>query len=101
MCWVLSQFSCIQFFGTLWTAARQTPLSMGFSRQEYWSGLTFPPPEDLPDPGIEPTSPVARALQADSLPLSHEGSFIPPTQINSKQIKYIYIYLNCGVGEDS
>ena len=47
---------------------------MGFSRQEYWSGLTFPPPGDLPDPGIEPTSPVARALQADSLPLSHWGS---------------------------
>ena len=47
---------------------------MGFSRQEYWSGLPFPPPEDLPDPGIEPTSP---ALQADSLPLSHWGSPIP------------------------
>ena len=43
----------------------QTPLSMGFSRQEYWSGLSFPPPGDLPDPGIEPWSP---ALQADSLP---------------------------------
>ena len=43
---------------------------MGFPRQEYWSGLPFPPPEDLPDPGIEPMSP---ALQADSLPLSHQG----------------------------
>ena len=58
MCWVLSQFSCVQFFATLWTAARQTPLSMGFSRQEYWSGLPFLPPGDLPDPGIEPTSPA-------------------------------------------
>ena len=48
-----------------WTAACQAPLSMGFSRQEYWSGLPFPSPGDLPDPGMEPRSP---ALQADSLP---------------------------------
>ena len=47
-----------------WTVACQAPLSMGFSRQEYWSGLPFPPPGDLPDPGIEPGSP---ALQAESL----------------------------------
>ena len=45
----------------------QAPLSMGFSRQEYWSGLPFPSPGDLPDPGIKPTSPVAPALQADTL----------------------------------
>ena len=50
---------------TPWTVARQTPLSMGFSRQEYWSGLPFPSPGDLPDPGIEPESP---SLQLDSLP---------------------------------
>ena len=56
---------------TLWTVAHQAPLSMGFPRQEYWSGLPFPPPGDLPHPGIELTSP---ALQADSLPLSHQGS---------------------------
>ena len=56
---------------TSWIVARQAPLSMGFSLQEYWSGLPFPPPGDLPDPGIEPGSP---ALQADSLPLSHQGS---------------------------
>ena len=49
----------------------QAPLSMGSSRQEYWSGLPFPSPGDLPDPGIEPTSLV---WQADSLPLSHKGS---------------------------
>ena len=48
-----------------WTVARQAPLSMGFSRQEYWSGLSFPSPGDLPYPGIEPWSP---ALQADDLP---------------------------------
>ena len=49
---------------TLWTVACQAPLSMGFSRQQYWSGLPFPPPGDLPDPGIEPGSP---ALEADAL----------------------------------
>ena len=46
----------------LWTIARQAPLSMGFSRQEYWSGLLCPPPGDLPDPGIEPTSLTSPAL---------------------------------------
>ena len=56
---------------TPWTVARQAPLFMGFSRQECWSGLPFPPPGDLPDPGIQPTSP---ALKAYSLPLSHQGS---------------------------
>ena len=50
---------------TPWTVAHQVPLSMGFSRQEYWSGLPFPSPGDLSDPGIKPMSP---ALQADSLP---------------------------------
>ena len=54
-----------------WTVAHQAPLSMGFPRQEYWSGLPFPSPGDPPDPGIKPRSP---ALQADSLPLSHRGS---------------------------
>ena len=54
-------FSC---FWTLWAVARQAPLSMGFSRQEYWSGLPCPSPGDLPNPGIKPRSP---ALQTDSL----------------------------------
>ena len=53
------------------SVARQAALSMGFSRQEYWSGLTCPPPGDLPNSGKEPTSPAASALLADSLPLSH------------------------------
>ena len=56
---------------TPWTVALQVPLSMGFPRQEYWSGVSLPSPVDLPDPGIKPTSP---ALQADSLPLSHQES---------------------------
>ena len=53
---VLSRFSRVQCFATLWTVARQAPLSMGFSRQEHWSWLLCPPPGDLPDPGIEPTT---------------------------------------------
>ena len=52
---------------TLWTVARQAPLSMGFSRQEYWSGLPFPPPGDPPDPGMELTFPVSPVLQVNSL----------------------------------
>ena len=54
----------------LWTVAHQGPLSMGFSRSEYWSGLPFPSPGDLSDPGVEPGSP---ALQADSLPTEPPG----------------------------
>ena len=54
--------SHVQFFANLWTVARQAPLSMGFSRQEYWSGLPFLLPRDLPDPGIELVSPVPPAL---------------------------------------
>ena len=53
-----------------WTVARQSSLSMGFSRQEYWNGLPFPSPGDLPDPEIEPVSPV---LQADYLLLARQG----------------------------
>ena len=60
----MKSLSHVRLFATLWTGARQAPLSMGFSRQEYWSGLPFPSPGDLPNPGIEPGSP---ALQADAL----------------------------------
>ena len=58
----------------IWTVACQAPVSMGFSRKEYWSGLPLPPPGDLLDPGIEPMSSVSPVLQADSLLLSHQGS---------------------------
>ena len=54
----------VQLFATPWTIAYQASLSMGFSRQEYWSGFPFPSPGDLPDPGIKPGSPT---LQADAL----------------------------------
>ena len=49
----LSRFSCVWLFATPWTVAHRLPLSMGFSRQEYWSGLPCPPPGDLPNPGIK------------------------------------------------
>ena len=54
----VKSLSHVQLFATPWTAAYQAPPSMGFSRQEYWSGLPFPSPGDLPDPGIEPKSPA-------------------------------------------
>ena len=60
----MKSLSHVQLFATLWTVAHQAPLSMGFTRQEYWSGLPFPSPGDFPNPGIEPRSPT---LQADAL----------------------------------
>ena len=62
-CWALSHATC-------WTVANQAPLSMEFPRQKHWSGLPFPSPGDLPDPGIEPGSPT---LQADALPSEPPG----------------------------
>ena len=59
---MLSCFSCVQLFVTLWTIARQAPPPIGFSRQEYWSGLPCPTPEDLPDPGIKLMSLISPAL---------------------------------------
>ena len=78
------------------TVARQAPLSTGFSRQEYWSGLPFPSPGDRPDPGIEPRS---LALQADSLPTELQGKpqrgfFLKPFSSGSGSI-------SCSVGSDS
>ena len=61
---MLSHFSCVWLFVALWTVTHQAPLSMGFSRQEYWSGLPFPSPGDLPNPGIEPMSLMFPALAA-------------------------------------
>ena len=67
--------SRVRLFATPWTVAHQAPPSMGFSRQEYWSGLPFPSPGDIPDPGIEPRSP---ALEADTLTSEPPGK---PKQI--------------------
>ena len=63
-----------RLFTTPWTAAHQAPLSMVFSRQEYWGGLPFPPPGHLPNLRIEPMSFVSPALQVDSLPLVTPGN---------------------------
>ena len=65
---MLSHFNSVRLFVILWNITCQAPLSVGFSREEYWSGLPFPSPGDPPHPGIEPTSPVSPDLQADSLP---------------------------------
>ena len=67
---VVSPFSHVRLFVTPWIIACQIFLSIGFSQQEYWSGLPCPPPGDLPNPGIEPTSP---ALQVASLPAEPQG----------------------------
>ena len=76
--------SHVQLFSTPWTVARQAPLSLGFSRQAYWSGLPRPPPGDLPNPGIEPRSP---AWQVHSLPAEPQGKLLwimmPWTFVNS------------------
>ena len=71
---ILSRFGHVRLFATLWTVALQALLSIGFSRKEYWSGMPCPFSGDLPNPGIEPMSPVAPELQTDSLPLNHWGS---------------------------
>ena len=70
----VESLSLVRLLETPWTVAYQAPPSMGFSRQEYWSGLPFPSLGDLPDPGIEPRSP---ALQADALTSEPPGK--PPT----------------------
>ena len=77
---MLSGFSCVQLLVILWTVAHQTPLI----RQEYWSGLPFPSPGDLPNPGIEPGS---LTFQADSLPSEPPGK--PITTVRGSKMKFI------------
>ena len=67
----VKSLSCVRLFATPWTVAYQASPSMGFSGQEYWSGVLFPSPGDLPDPGIKPGSP---AWQAEALPAEPPGS---------------------------
>ena len=66
---LLFSHSAVSDSVTPWTVALQAPLSMGFSRQDYWSGLSFPPPRELPNPGIEPASP---ALEVNYLPPTYK-----------------------------
>ena len=91
--------SRVGLFGTLWAVACWVPLSMGFSRQEYWSELPFSPPGDLPNSGMEPVSLVSSALQVDSLPLSHRGSPIKTpdshpikASLSCRQSKWVYFW---------
>ena len=78
--------SRVRLFVTPWTVAYQAALSMGFSRQEYWSGLPFPSPGDLPSPRIEPRSPM---LQADSLPSEPPGK--PSNRTDSSHFVYPFV----------
>ena len=78
LCVYVCVLSHVQLFATLWTAVHQAPLSMGYFRQEYWNGLPFPPPGDLPDPVNKLTSPASPALQTDSLPLEPPGKPVNP-----------------------
>ena len=90
---VLSRFSHVRLFATLWTVACQATVSMGFSRQEYWSGLPCPPPGYLPDPGIEPKSFMYPYWQEGSLPLAPPGK--PLTYYNSVQLQlYVRVDYN-------
>ena len=66
-------FGRVRFYVTLWTVAWQAPLSMGFCRQENWSGWPCPPPSDLPHPGIRPISPASPRLHAGSIPTESPG----------------------------
>ena len=83
---MLSRFSHVQLFATLWTVACQAPLSMGLSRQEYWSGLPCPPPRDLSDLGIEPMSLMSLALAGRFFTTS--ATWEAQNSINSIQYKY-------------
>ena len=88
---MLSHFSCVQVFVTVWTVALQAPPSMAFSRQEYRSGLLCPPPGNLPDPGIKPTSHgscIGRRVLDHQL---HLGSPINSTWYKSKPVTLTYI----------
>ena len=77
----VNSLSRVRLFATPWTVVYQAPSSVGFSRQEYWSGLPFPSPGDLPDPGIEPRFPT---LQADALTSEPPGK---PNNLHSRVFK--------------
>ena len=88
----MKSLSRVWLFATPWTAAHQAPPSMGFSRQEYWSGLPFPSSGDLPDPGIKPTSP---ALQADAL--TSEPSYLYGLSQKNQDPQFIQFKKSCNL----
>ena len=83
-------FIVVSGCATLWTAACQAPLSMGFSRQESWSGLPFPPPGDLPNPGVEPHLLCLLHWQAGSLPLAPPGRVVLNTTTHETKITFFF-----------
>ena len=83
----MKSFSRVQLFVTPWTVAYQAPPSVGFAKQEYWSGLPLPSPGDLPNPGIEPRSPI---LQADALPSEPPGKL---SDLDTWSILYMSFYV--------
>ena len=85
---MLSRFSEVQLFVTPWTVARQAPLSMGFSRQEYWSGLPFPSPGDLPNPGIELVSLSTLVGDFSSTNTTWEAHILPSYVENTGNTSY-------------
>ena len=91
--------SCVRLFVTPWTVAYKAPLSMGLSRQEYWSGLPFPSPGDLPDPGIKPRSPTLQAEALLSEPprkpqvIRHPLKILPHHQIVSKWMSFLSFFM--------
>ena len=87
----MSCFGCVQLFATPWTVALQVPLTMGFSRQEYWSGLPVPSPGDLPNPGIEPMSLMSTCIGRQVL--YHEGLLGSPSFFFF--FLYLFIYFIC------
>ena len=93
-CYMLSCFSHVQLFATLWTIAHQAPLSMGFSRQEYWSGLPCPPPGDHPDPGIQSHLFCLLHWQAGSLPLVSPRN---PSLMDLSQNILLFVWLILGL----
>ena len=93
---MLSHFSCVHLFAAFQTVAHQAPLSMEFSRQEYWSGVPCPLPGDLPDSGVQSESPAYPALQVDSLPTEAWGKpFLLVTGFNLLT-KAVVIYVPKG-----
>ena len=84
----VKSLSRVRLFVTPWTGAYQAPPCMGFSRQEYWSGLSFPSPGDLPDPGIEPGSPAFQVDTLTSEPLGKPSKIKPVV----KYVQYNIIY---------
>ena len=92
--------SCVQLYATPWTGAHQTPLSMGFSRQEYGKGLPFPTPEDLHDPGIESKSPASPALAGRFFTTVPQGSLkqvydLSKHTVHLKSMHFYYMQIFC------